>query len=256
MKSLTAALLLAVATLTTGCFPADPYSNCEPDDAPRCRDNAPSYCEDGEGVGAAPEYRWYGVSCGSWVCDDGGDEPVCVPPPPEPMKAALTDEGCTRLTVVPGAPPADHSVEIYIPPAQFEPRLRADLPVDDSGRVVLDPNEALVLDVGAIEAGGAAADLSQAVSPTFDDQSMRDEPTGAFIVRLNDRVSFVANVAPYSGKVQLRELEVCAQGEAVFPRFTLRNGAYPETISGLTITTRIDDTAVATTEPLSIVVTE
>jgi hypothetical protein len=161
---------------------------------------------------------------------------------------------CHLVHLVRASAPDDDSVKIDTPPVNFEARPLAELPVDDEGGTVLGPDEALGLDVGAVEAGGDAADLMRAESPTFDDQSMRDEPTGGFIVRLNDRVSFRANVGQNSGPIQLREVLICADGQAIRPAFTLRHGDDPGRITDLTITTLVDGAPVAESAPLDVVV--
>lgn len=246
MKSLIAALLLALATLTTGCYGEDPNSNCDPDDAPRCRNNAPSYCESGEGVGAAVQYRWWGVSCGSWVCDDSGDEPVCAPPPPAPMDAEITAEGCTHLTVVAAPVEGDTSVPLDIPPAEVAPRALAELPVDADGRHVLETTGGLLFDLGAQYMEMSPALWVKPESPTYDDASLRDHPTGLFIVRLNAHVSFRADAAAGSVDLALLDARFCPEGGDVRPVFTLLSPSTPGSVNQLTITTLVDGEAVAT----------
>lgn len=246
MKSLIASLLLALATLTTGCYGEDPNSNCDPDDAPRCRNNTPSYCGNSEGISPAGKNTWEGASCGSWVCDDSGDEPVCVPPPPAPMDVEITAEGCTHLTVVAAPVEGDTSVPLDIPPAELVPQTLTELPVDTDGRHVLETTAALLFDLGAQYMEMSPALWVKPESPTYDDASLRDDPTGLFIVRLNAHVSFRADAATGSVDVALLDARFCPEGGDVRRMLTLLSPSTPGSVNQLTITTLVDGEAVAT----------
>ena len=248
MKSLTAALLLAVATLTTGCLAGDPNSNCESGDRPRCRDNAPSYCEEGEGVGAAPEYRWWGVSCGSWTCDDSGDEPVCLPPPPQPMKVGVTAEGCTQLTVVPPPPDRD-SVALDISHGPYTPQTPADLNVDEQGRRELSVTDSLVLEGEILQPLDLDGD-----PPTYQDDLARDDVFRAFIVRVNEHVSFRGSVVSSVGDLHLAEVLICPEGEGVRPVFTFHPDGQWGPVSGLKVSTVVDGVGVAEAGPVDLMI--
>jgi hypothetical protein len=254
LKSLTAALLLAVAMLTTGCFPGDPKSNCDRGDAPRCRGNTPSHCESSEGNSPAGLDQWEGIPCGAWLCDDSGAEPICVPPPPAPMTAEVTAEGCTHLTVVDAPFDADESVALDIPTTRYASRALADLTVDAQGRTELSSTEALVVDAGLVDAGGDPAAWLKADAPTYDDQSLREEPTGEFIVRLNERVSFRGDLVEAVGVLHLAEVLICLEGEAVRPVFTFHPDGQLGPVSGLKVKTQVDGAGVAQAGPVDLII--